>query len=61
MVPEYKIEYNGKTTRGTKSYMGKDPTWNDHRHEDHEFDFGPNPSGLVHITFESEGTYICDA
>ena len=46
---------------GSKSYMGKEPTWHDHSKTDHEFDFGSNPSGVVKITFESEGTYICDA
>ena len=61
MIPQYKIEYGGKSIIGNKSYMGKDPTWNDHTKVDHEFYFGPNPSGVVSISFESEGTYICDA
>lgn len=60
MVPNYKIEYNGKTIVGERSYMNKDPTWNDHDKIDHTLDFGPNPTGNLKITFESEGTYICD-
>ena len=61
MIPQYKIEYNGKSVVSSKSYMGKEPTWHDHEKTDHEFHFGANPSGVVKITFESEGTYICDA